>query len=292
MKRLILSSIDDFDSIIEVDQEYDSAATSINSNRLPAIYRMIDIPEDTIGLDFGGGKFDNCVEYIRDLGATLCVYDPYNRSAKHNSEVISTLRDNGGADWAVNSNVLNVIKEPEARLAVLKNISKLTKSGAPIYITVYEGRGDRQEGRTKSGYQLNRKTADYLEEIQQVFPDAIRKGKLIIAYNNKSVNSAKKITTAINTNMLSKIQIELNNKLHEVMTELPFGFLPEEVDEYSVVEVTEDRNKIKAQVRAELNYDELFELCEFLNSVVQKYDTDAYFEPVEPGIIEAYIKAD
>lgn len=99
----------------------------------------------------------------------------------------------------------------------------------------------------------------------------------------KSVNSATDLSS------LQQIQSELNEKLYEVMTELPFGFSPEEVDEYSVVEVTEDQNMIKAEVRAELNYDELSELCEFLDPVVQKYDTNTYFEPVEPGIIEAYI---
>lgn len=178
------------DELDHPDQEFDSAETSINSNKLPAVYRMISIPEGSIGLDFGGGRWDNAVEHIRDLGATLCVYDPYNRSAKHNKEVIKTLRANGGADWAINSNVLNVIKEPEARKAVLENISKITKSGAPIYITVYEGRGDGKEGQTKSGYQLNRKTQDYLEDIQEVFPDAKRKGKLITAHNIRSVNSS------------------------------------------------------------------------------------------------------
>lgn len=100
----------------------------------------------------------------------------------------------------------------------------------------------------------------------------------------KSVNSATDLSS------LQQIQSELNEKLYEVMTELPFGFSPEEVDEYSVVEVTEDQNMIKAEVRAELNYDEMFELCEFLNPVVQKYDTNTYFEPVEPGIIEAYMQ--
>lgn len=50
-------------------------------------------------------------------------------------------------------------------------------------ITVYEGSGKGNEGPTKSGYQLNRKTADYLEEIQMIFPDATRKGKLIICQN-------------------------------------------------------------------------------------------------------------
>lgn len=185
-RKSIYSNTEEHDDDLPmVDQEYDSAATSINSNKLPAIYKMVNFNEGDVIVDFGGGKFDNAVEYIRDKGATLCVYDPYNRSAEHNREVLKILRENGGADAAVNSNVLNVIKEPEARKNVLENIARITKPGAPIYITVYEGRGDGQEGPTKSGYQLNRKTADYLEEIQEVFPDATRRGKLITAHNSR-----------------------------------------------------------------------------------------------------------
>lgn len=181
---------EDEEDLPMVDQEYDSAATSINSNKLPAIYKMVSFNEGDVVVDFGGGKFDNAVEYIKDKGATLVVYDPYNRSAEHNREVLKILRENGGADAAVNSNVLNVIKEPEARKNVLENIARITKPGAPIYITVYEGKGNGQEGPTKSGYQLNRKTADYLEEVQEVFPDATRRGKLITAHNTGSVTSS------------------------------------------------------------------------------------------------------
>ena len=185
--KMLLPRYDDLDEAISdlshPEQEFDSAATSINSNKLPAIYSMVNFNEGDVVIDFGGGKFDNAVEYIKDKGATLLVYDPYNRSAEHNQEVLSILEQNGGADAAVNSNVLNVIKEPEARKAVLQNIKQLTKPGAPIYITVYEGRGDGIEGPTKSGYQLNRKTADYMDEIQEVFPNAKRKGKLIVATN-------------------------------------------------------------------------------------------------------------
>ena len=185
--KMLLPRYDDLDEAISdlshPEQEFDSAATSINSNKLPAIYSMVNFNEGDVVIDFGGGKFDNAVEYIKDKGATLVVYDPYNRSAEHNEQVLATLEENGGADAAVNSNVLNVIKEPEARKAVLQNIKQLTKPGAPIYITVYEGRGDGVEGPTKSGYQLNRKTEGYLDEVREVFPDAIRKGKLIVATN-------------------------------------------------------------------------------------------------------------
>ena len=192
LKRSILSAdeVENEGELSFPEQEFDSAKTSINSKKLPAVYRMIQLQPGTVGVDFGGGRWDSAVEYLRDQDVTLCVYDPYNRSAEHNREVLRTLRANGGADFAVNSNVLNVIKEPEARKGVLENIKKITKSGAPIYITVYEGRGDAKEGPTKSGYQLNRKTQDYLEEIQEVFPDAKRKGKLIVATNKGSANSS------------------------------------------------------------------------------------------------------
>lgn len=189
----INASIEDEEDLPQAEQEYDSAKTSINSNKLPAIYNMITLPEGSVGIDYGGGKFDNAVEALAEQGVTLHVYDPYNRSQQHNRAALKALRANGGADFAINSNVLNVIKEPEARLNVLENIKTITKPGAPIYITVYEGSGKGNEGVTKSGYQLNRKTADYLEEIQQVFPDAKRRGKLIVATNSKSVNSSTNI---------------------------------------------------------------------------------------------------
>lgn len=184
---MLLPTDEDLDEAVSdlshPQQEFDSAATSINSSKLPAIYKMVNFNEGDVVIDFGGGRFDNAVEYIKDKGATLVVYDPYNRSAEHNEQALATLEENGGADAAVNSNVLNVIKEPEARQAVLQNIKKLLKPGAPVYITVYEGRGDGVEGPTKSGYQLNRKTEAYLDEVREVFPDAIRKGKLIVATN-------------------------------------------------------------------------------------------------------------
>lgn len=173
------------DEIQEISQEFTSENTSINSTKLPAIFKLVKFEPGTINVDYGGGKFDNVADYLTQYDVINLVYDPYNRSAEHNKEVISTIRNAGGADTATCSNVLNVIKEPEVRQNVLSNMSKLVKSGGTIYITVYEGKGDGAEGPTKSGYQLNRKTADYLEEIQQVFPNAKRKGKLIVATNEK-----------------------------------------------------------------------------------------------------------
>lgn len=178
------------EDIQEIGQEFTSENTSINSGRLPAVFNMVSFEPGTVNLDYGGGRFDNVAEYLTQYDVINLVYDPYNRTAEHNQEVIRLIREHGGADTATCSNVLNVIKEPEVRLNVLKNIKKLVKSGGTVYITVYEGKGNAAEGPTKSGYQLNRKTADYMEEVQQVFPDATRKGKLIVATNTGAVNSA------------------------------------------------------------------------------------------------------
>lgn len=174
---------DDFE-LGQVEQEYTSKDTSINSTKLPAIYRLVNFYPGELVLDYGGGKFDIAAEEMAKKDVTVLIYDPYNRSSSHNNEVIKTVRANGGSDVTLCSNVLNVIKEPEARLNVLKNIAKLTSPGGDIYITVYEGSGKGNEGVTKSGYQLNKKTADYMDEVQSVFPDAVRKGKLIHATNS------------------------------------------------------------------------------------------------------------
>ena len=180
VRSAVLEAVDEL-GLETADQKISSAATSINSNKLPAVYNLVKFNKGDVVLDYGGGKFDNAVMYLKDLGVTLLVYDPYNRSADHNKSVMEALRENGGADAVVCSNVLNVIAEPAARKAVLKNMYNLCKSGAPIYITVYEGNKSGQGAETKAGYQLNKATAGYLEEIAEVFPNAKRKGKLIIA---------------------------------------------------------------------------------------------------------------
>lgn len=201
----LVEDSEETDDLISAEQEFDSAATSINSNKLPAVYNMIKFNPGDVVVDFGGGKFDNAVNYLKDQDVTLLVYDPYNRSAEHNKDVLRVLKEHGGADAAVNSNVLNVIKEPEARNAVLQNIKKITKKGAPIYITVYEGTGKGNEGPTKSGYQLNRKTSDYMDEISQVFSNVTRKGKLITAINESLTEDDK--STAFNDKYFPRVDI-------------------------------------------------------------------------------------
>lgn len=221
-------SFEDYeDDIQEIDQEFTSENTSINSKKLPAIFNMVSFEPGTINLDMGGGKFDNVAKHLSKYNVTNLVYDPYNRTKEHNREVVNIIRKAGGADTATCSNVLNVIKEPEARRNVLVNMSKLVKPNGDIYITVYEGSGRGDEGPTKSGYQLNRKTADYLEEIQQVFPDAVRRGKLIVATNNSSVNSSTDILSSYDDILSFTCPICQNDTLYSTEKDI---YHPYEVD--------------------------------------------------------------
>lgn len=144
---IIIENTNDYELSI-VDQKYTSADTSINSKRLPAIFNMVEFEEGDINLDFGGGRFDNVAKELEKIGVINLVYDPYNRSSSHNSSVLRSIRDNDGADSITCSNVLNVIAEYEARIAVLENCYKFLKSGRPCYITVYEGEYRIETGQT------------------------------------------------------------------------------------------------------------------------------------------------
>lgn len=276
--------IDD-DIVEDMEQEYTSKDTSINVAKAPAVFKLVKTwSPDTINLDYGGGRADTAQDYLNEFGVTNLVYDPYNRSAEHNQNVIRQVKDNGGADTATCSNVLNVIKEPAVRLNVLQNIRKLVKPSGTVYITVYEGSGRGDEGPTKAGYQLNRKTADYLEEIQQVFPDATRKGKLIVAHPSGSA-----ITSA------TEVDIDgMEDKLYKQLEEAVFSYMQDEgfedPKEWSVVEVNDtDDGRVKAEVRAEISYDGMWKLKSILDPIVQQYDSYAYFDMEDSGIMNAYI---
>jgi len=165
-------------SIREAEQKYNSAITSINSGKLPAVFSKVRFEPNTINLDYGGGKFDNVAEYLKDkYNVTNLVYDKYNRSSGHNSDVLKQVKENGGADTVTCSNVLNVIAEPEIRQEVLRDCKKYLKPNGTCYITVYEGNGSG-EGKAndkRQSYQTNMKLDDYIDEVSKVFSNVKEK---------------------------------------------------------------------------------------------------------------------
>jgi SAM-dependent methyltransferase len=162
--------------LFEDAQEFSSAATSINKNKLPeaysTIHKKIGWKPNTVHIDIGGGKFDNAVEFLGKLGVNAHVFDPFNRSEEHNSKVMENV-GKAGADSASLFNVLNVIKEPEYRQEALRTAHKALKPGGKIFISIYEGDKTGVGKKTKAdSWQNNMATAAHLPEVQKIFPNA------------------------------------------------------------------------------------------------------------------------
>lgn len=170
-------------------QDKTSAATSINSAKLPVLYGKVDFKTGTVNLDIGGGRFDNVTDYLAAKGVKNYIYDPYNRSAEHNAAVAKVTQE-GQSDTVTISNVLNVIDSLDGRRQVLENAVDAVKPDGTVYITVYEGDGSGVARNTgKDQFQLNRKTADYVAEVQEFFDDVTVKNKVIIAKSPKKAIS-------------------------------------------------------------------------------------------------------
>ena len=157
-------------------QEFTSAGTSINSTKLPTGYstvaKKIGWKKGTTHIDIGGGKFDNGVEFLKNLGVNAHVYDPFNRPKEHNEKVMGSVGKQG-ADTASLFNVLNVIKEPEYRLEALKTAHDTLKPGGQVFIGIYEGDRTGQGKKTKKdSWQNNAPTHTYLDDVRKVFPNA------------------------------------------------------------------------------------------------------------------------
>lgn len=149
-------------------QTYTSAATSVNKNKLPAVYSKVTFSAPAV-LDIGCGKY---TEHIRDRlteqGIDYLPFDPYNQTMSRN--VISTYDakhyiKTGNSLAVVCSNVLNVIDSDDAVKMLAKSIQWwVTRSQGTGYVTVYEGDRTgigRQTG--KDSYQRNEPLRAYLK---------------------------------------------------------------------------------------------------------------------------------
>lgn len=91
---------------------------------------------------------------------------------------------------------------------------------------------------------------------------------------------------------------ELIKEIQDIVYNVAYKYLKAEgwdasdIADYFRVDVSEtEPGVIRAEIRGELHYEELSELCSQLDKVIAvKFDKDAYFEPVEPGIAEAFIR--
>ena len=126
----------------------------------------------------------------------------------------------------------------------------------------------------------------------------IKEAKKYFPFNNKIEDSEEELTENIQdeeaefSDFVSEIHQNIEEEVYNTLVDNPeFGFTPEDIKDYTVVDVNlnSDSDMIEVEVRAEVEYSGLEALCEALNPIVQYYDEDAYFEPVESGIISAYL---
>lgn len=126
-------------------------------------------------LDVGGGQFDVSRNYMQKRGIDLLVYDPYNRTQEHN-EKIKWMVANQKVAAATSMSVLNVVAEPEARLAHICTMKDALQINGMAYFKIWPGEGVLKgcyKPTTNSyghpGYQANAYADRFLREVQLVF---------------------------------------------------------------------------------------------------------------------------
>jgi hypothetical protein len=164
-------------------QEFTSAKTSIK--QVPAGFRIVDKyfgwQPNTLNLDIGGGKYDLMTEKLLEKSVTNLVYDPYNRSEKHNDDVLMACRQ-FGVETVTIFNVLNVIKEYEIQLEVLNLAFRSLRDTGMVFVRSTYMNPAKRSGVTKSGTFQHYKTQnEYLEIVREVFSNAELKYGIIYA---------------------------------------------------------------------------------------------------------------
>ena len=120
-------------------QTYTSAGTSINRDKLPAVFRKASFTSRTV-FDYGCGKY---IDHIRSAlaGKQYLPYDPYNQPDPVNNASMSIVRRAMNAGTPVDvvcSNVLNVINDEWTILTIADTIELIIeKTGGTGYVTVY-----------------------------------------------------------------------------------------------------------------------------------------------------------
>ena len=167
-------------------QEFNSADTSINSGKLPTVYSKLEFANGCTVLNYGGGKFNNTIEFGNANGFTDLIFDPFNRTVEWNAAVVKSISEKG-VDLAILSNVLNVIKEVDVRGFVLSVLANTLDENKPLFITVYEGdRTGYGRQTSRSAWQENRKLKEYLAEVQKHFTHVKTRYNTIVAWNGNS----------------------------------------------------------------------------------------------------------
>ena len=157
--------------VINMAQLHTSADTSINRNKLPAIYGKARkhgyLKANMTVLDYGCGKFPQLAKtYLESIGAWFTGYDKYNLSNNENAMAFH-YGINTGYALVLCSNVLNVIDDDEEMKNVIKNCIDLTKGNAIFTVYEKDKSGNGQETKPDC-YQRNQPIGFYQSIIESM----------------------------------------------------------------------------------------------------------------------------
>ena len=108
-----------------------------------------------------------------------------------------------------------------------------------------------------------------------------------------ATNKNSSVRLQMKEELMDQILSEIKSKLKEIMTSYQFGYDDNEWEDYSGADIYLDsRGYIVITVYAEVSYNGLVKLMDALNPIVEKYDSDAYFDADTPGRCSAYIDPD
>ena len=167
------------------EQDLTSGSTSINKNKIPALFNNKNVlfKSGGVNADIGGGKFPNVINLLRSkFNVQNIVVDPFNQAKDAYQQAVASVRG-GQADTATVSNVLNVIKEPQNRSKVIAQAADAIKPEGSAYFTVYQSNKVGRSG--KDSWQEGRPLKDYVREIEQHFDRVEIKNQVIIARSPK-----------------------------------------------------------------------------------------------------------
>ena len=145
-------------------QKYSSKNTSVNT--ISKIYKKYDFKENSIILDYGCGKYDTSINFMKNKNCIVLPYDKYNRDNETNLKTLDYCKNNK-IDYIVCSNVLNVIMEDEVIFQILDDLYKIANKNTVILISIYEGDKSGIGKETTKGYQKNMKLKEYLKYLNK-----------------------------------------------------------------------------------------------------------------------------
>lgn len=153
-------------------EQYRTSANTSQAGKINRIYkRLVEdlLPNGSVILDYGCGKYDDNKHYAESNGYEWKGYDPYNRSEIENNNTLDRF-DSEYPDVIVCSNVLNVLDSDEAMNNVMKELSTMTGGICKTFITIFEKDGDGIGKESKCDcWQRNEKTAAYIPRLKKYF---------------------------------------------------------------------------------------------------------------------------